>query len=69
MKTIRRNLARPSNVCEIAGEEGIAMPHEARDPDETRPLDDRAPTLFPEHNLIVAIWIAAVVIAIAAVVR
>jgi hypothetical protein len=44
------------------------MLHKTPDPCETRPLHDRAPTLFPEHYIIVAIWIATVIVAIAAVI-
>jgi hypothetical protein len=44
------------------------MPHKTPDACEKRPLHDRAQTLFPEHYIIVAIWIATVVVAIAAVI-
>ena len=45
------------------------MPHKAPDRSETRPVKEGAPTLFPEHYIIFAIWIASVVIAIVAVAR
>jgi hypothetical protein len=45
------------------------MRHKAPDPREPRPLEESPPRLFPEHYVVLAIWIASVVLAIVALVR